>query len=194
MGNRRVIVVTSAIVIGVVAGCTSALVGGRPQLPLSNKNGSSRIFAATSSQMVSAITNAFADLRYRQMFLIQAADFDLVQGWHSTNGFVLEPVGVPASITNVPLDRLGKQRVPYVAYFHVEITVLDTDQTKVTVRTISSEVIDGKEIFSVHGGTANHYRTVPPVRQEEENVLMAILEELAKERPSGKTIVGQRSG
>ena len=71
---------------------------------------------------------------------------------------------------------------------------LDTDRTKVTVRTISSEVIDGKEIFNVHGGTANHYRTVPPVRQEEENVLMAILEELAKERPSGKTIVGQRSG
>jgi hypothetical protein len=38
----------------------------------------------------------------------------------------------------------------------------------------------GKEKFNVHGGTANHYRDVWPVRQEEENVLDFISGDLRK--------------
>ena len=154
---------------------------GKPQLPLSGKSGTAHFFTANEFEVIAAITNTFPDLRYRQMFLKQADDFDLIQGWHSTNGFVLEPFGVPPSITNVPLDHVGNRKVPYVAYFHFEISPLGTSRTKVTVRTISSGVIDGKEI-SVHGGWANHYRKVPPIRQEEENLLLAIAEELSRAR------------
>ncbi len=48
-----------------------------------------------------------------------------------------------------------------------------TNRTSITVRTIDAWVIHGKEI-GVHGGVANHEVNVPPLLQEETNVLLAI--------------------
>lgn len=79
------------------------------------------------------------------------------------------------------LGRVDGPRVPYAACFHITTVSAGTNQTKVVVRTIVSEVVDGKEP-GVHAQWAFHYRKVPPVRQEEENVIAAL---------SGKLIPGK---
>ena len=117
------------------------------------------------------------------------SDFDLVPGWHSTNGFVLYTFH--ESFTKVPMRRSGGKSLPYIAYFHIDLTPLATNQTKVTVRTILSEVIDGRETLNLHGGEANHYRKVPPVRQEEERVVTAIAEALSANNTSNTRTTGR---
>ena len=135
-----------------------------------------------------AITNAFDEFRYRGMNFDEALGRDyLLAGWHPTNGFILMPFSADGSITNVSIGRNNKRWVPYVAYFHIVPESTATNETRVTVRTILSQVIDGTELFNVHGGIANHYRRVPPVRQEEENVLSVIEQKL---RRDGKTGAG----
>jgi hypothetical protein len=167
-----------AIGLALAAGC--AIFGGQPTLARAGKTGTSRVFPASAAETTAAITNAFANHRYRGMSLYNAAGQDyLVPGWHPSNGFALEPaLSVDGSITNLPAGMLMKKSVPYVAYFHIVTTPLGTDATSVTVRTILAEVIDGKEP-GVHGGWANHYRKVHPMRQEEENVLAAVAEQLS---------------
>ena len=182
MKDNWVLIVVGSVVVGFVSGCVTDLAGGKPRVPLSDKNGSERIFSANEIETAAAITNALGNFRYRDLMLYEAAKSDwayIVRGWHPTNGFVLAPIlNASGSITNVPIDRAGKKRVPYVGYFHILVAPVATNQTVVTVRTVLSEVIDGKEI-SVHGGWANHYRKVPPIRQEEQDVLLAIAEELS---------------
>jgi hypothetical protein len=149
-------------------------------LPIADQNGTERVFPANQDEIVDAITNAFADSRYRQMILEPASDVPgLVPGFKEKTGFVLESMSATGSITNIPLTSPGTTPVPYVAYFYIRTTQLGTNKSGVTVRTIRSEVIDGQEP-GVHGGWANHYRKVPPVRQEEENVLAMITSALQK--------------
>jgi hypothetical protein len=162
-----------------IASCTQGVVGGNPCLPLSDKNGSTRTLTAPEAEVELAAAGAFANARYRDMDLESSAnETGVVPGWKETNGYVLIWLGPSAGITNVPLDRAGKISVPYVAYFHIDFSPVTTNVTKVTVRTIRSEVIDGTEVLNIHGGNAFHFRKVPPVRQEEESVLAAIAEQL----------------
>ena len=170
-----------ATFVGLAVGCACAAIGGKPALPPSDKSGTARIFDASEAETIAAITNAFADLRYRGMKLDNAVGRQyLAPRWHPTNGFVLFPL-MASSITNVPLGRVDGPRVPYAACFHIITVPAGTNLTKVVVRTIVSEVIDGKEP-GVHAQWAFHYRKVPPVRQEEENVIAAL---------SGKLILGK---
>ena len=179
--NWLQIAVSSALA-GFALGCVTDVTGGKPRLPLAENPGNERIFVANEIETSVAITSAFGNFRYRDTMLYEAAKSDwdyLVRGWHPTNGFVLAPLlSASGSITNISIDRAGKKRVPYVGYFHILVAPVTTNRTIVTVRTVRSEVIDGREP-SVHGGWANHYRKVPPIRQEEENVLLAIAEELS---------------
>ena len=187
MKRHSCIIVIGAAVVLYATGCATGVIGGKPSLASSDKNGTSFVAMATEGQTIEAITNAFSEFVYREMALYKASDEAyLVPGWHPTNGFVLSPLSVLGNIANVPLDRNGKNWVPYVAYFYIVATPMATNQTTVTVRTIIAEVIDGTE-FGWHGGTALHHRKVPPIRREEENVLARIETELkaSGNKPTG---------
>jgi len=176
MRARTILIAICSTAVVIAMGCSHDVVGGNPKLPLSDSNGTSQVFKVSERETIVAISNAFGAQQYRRMQLYQASEEAyLIPGWHPTNGFILFPLGnVGGSITNVPLDRPGEPQVPYVASFYIVTSSLEPKQTKVTVRTIVSEVIDGKEL-GIHGGEANHHRKVAPVRQEEQNVLSAIV-------------------
>jgi len=172
-----------------LAGCTRHVQGGDPALPLSNSNGTARIFPAAESTVLTAISNGFATddanpMGYRGMDLSPSAEPFLGPNWHVTNGFVLFPLSGP--ITNVPLRGHTNVLAPYTACFNIITRPVDSSHTEVLVRTIFAKVRDGKEI-GVHGGWANHERDVPPVKAEEENVLTTISNAMlvphASERP-----------
>jgi hypothetical protein len=93
----------------------------------------------------------------------------------TTNRFELIP-GLE-SLSMVPLDN-GKS-LPYEASFYITIAPVSSNRTTVIVRTTSCSLLDGQEP-GIHGGWANHYRTVEPIQQEEDNVLAAISKELSK--------------
>ena len=177
MNRRWLATVGSVAGVGftVAAGC--GIIGCNPSLPLSDKNGIEQTFAASESEVTLAIANAFGDSKYRKMILEPAVErAHWIRGWQPTNGFVLFSFHEP--IADVPIVSIvGKKLAPYISYFHVVVTPLNSNETKVTVLTILSEVIDGKEI-GVHSGWANHYRKVFPVRREEENVFVAISKQL----------------
>jgi hypothetical protein len=157
----------------IASACNRDVAGGNPKMPLSNRSGTSRDFSASEAQVMRAITTAFSDFRYRSTFLEPAVECRyLVTGWHPTNGFVLFPLD--GAISNVPLDSSGNKSVPYIPYFHIIVTSVKSNETRLTVRTIRAEVIDGKELFNVHGGEALHHRKVPPVAQEETNVILEV--------------------
>ena len=100
------------------------------------------------------------------MLLGQAVGSDyLAKGWHPTNGFLLLP-GIFSS---------------YHAFFHVVVVPLAANQTKVLVRTVCAQAVDGKEP-GVHGGWAFHFKEITPDPVEEQNVLAAIANELNAEK------------
>jgi len=128
--------------------------------------GVNRIFAVNESEANLAITNSFRNGQYNDMLLGPAVGSgELVRGWHPTNGFVLFP-------------GTGTR---YYAYFYIVTAPLATNQTRVTVRTIEADVVDGKEP-GVHGGWALHFKTIRPDQHEEENVMAAIDKELNSTR------------
>ena len=129
--------------------------------------GTVRNFGASGAEVSLAIVNTFTNGHYRDMLLSAAVGSgDLVRGWHPTNGFLLQP-------------GTGS---PYQGYFHIVAAPVATNQTQVTVQTILAEALAGKEP-GVHGGWAFHFRKIPPVPQEEEDVLAAIAAELDSEKP-----------
>jgi hypothetical protein len=123
--------------------------------------------------VATAITNAFESYRYREMALIHTGVLDYtIHGRKFEGGYDLTCMSLLGAITNVVLDN-GRV-LPYFASFYVETEPVSENRTKVTVRTISSGVPDGRET-GVHGGVAGHVRNIAPLRQEEENVLIQIL-------------------
>ena len=179
MKNNALLNAVSLVVLGFVMGCASGVIGGKPKVQLSDKNGTTRIFEVNELKAIAAISNAFGDYRYKYMTLYEAAKWpDIIPGHTVTEGFVLCSYEL-GGIAKVPLDRARTKWVPYFADFHITVKSFGRNQTKVTVRSIRPLVIDGKEI-GLHFGPAVHYRNVPPVRQEEENILLAIAEELSR--------------
>lgn len=169
----------AGVAVWLTTGCAAGVVGGKPRLPLSGKGGSHRVLQASAPATISAITNAFANFQYRGMALYDAGRWRDVLPRQPTSGFLLCPLDLNG-ITNIPVGHASATYVPYVPYFHIYATPVGENQTKVTVSTIRAEVIDGHQ-FGWHGGRAIHYRKVPPVRQEEENVLAAIAQQLASQ-------------
>ena len=184
------IVCVIAVVSELTSSCSRNMTDGNPNLPLSNSNGVAQTFDVSPLVALTAITNAFSDNRYRGMRLEDARDAAyLVPGWHPKDGFVLSPfLGLNydknplasngGAITNIPLGS-GKV-TPYFPYFYITISQLESNKINVSVRTVLAQIIDGRET-GVHGGWANHYRSVPPVRQEEENILTVISNQLGVE-------------
>ena len=113
------------------------------------------------------------------MAFSKASDYGYIaKHWHSTNGFVLGPIvdiysPIPAVATVAVGGVLGKRELCYYTYFYIMTRPLGTNQTELVVRSFGSEVLDGREP-GIHGGWAGHWRRVPPVRREEENVLAEI--------------------
>jgi len=157
-------------------GCSRGVHGGDPALPLSNSNGTTRVLSADEREVSTAISNAFGREtqygfgRYHNMSLSLARQAFQGSEWYATNGFALSP---SEPIANVPLRGGSPKTVPYIAYFNVTTKPVNESNTAVIVRTIFPKVIDGQET-GVHGGWANNERDVPPVKVEEENVVVAI--------------------
>jgi hypothetical protein len=162
--------------------------GGDPAVPLSDANGTRRVFHATALQLGEAITNAFSGARYPGLMLFTANQFNLFSPKTKiTNGLILTSrsslnLGVHGAFTTVLLSS-GKE-VPYKADLQILWGSADRGQTTVTVRTLSAEVIDGQQADSA-GHWSEHYRNVPPVRCAEENVLTAIAKQLSSDNYSG---------
>jgi hypothetical protein len=72
---------------------------------------------------------------------------------------------------------MGKKTVPYFAEFDIALVQIESNYCKVTVRTTSSRVHDGKEI-GIHGGWAARSKSVPPILAEESNVVARIESQL----------------
>lgn len=167
---RNAIVV--AILEVVSFGCTRGVVGGNPTGRLSDWNGTSQVFQGDALHMSVAITNAFDSYRYREMALIHTGGLDYeMHGRKYQGGYSLSCMSVTGTYTNISLDN--GRTAPYLAHFYIEAHPVDTNRTKVIVYTIYSQVLDGQEV-GVHGGWANHYRDIAPLRQEEENILAQI--------------------
>lgn len=129
-----------------------------------------------------AVSNTFSDdkdglLPYRGMLLQGPAQSDFGTNRFSSNGLTLFPLMGP--ITNVPLSGGQPVSVPYYATFHLTTEKMDLSHTKFCVLTLRASVDDGKEP-GVHGGWANHRRDVPPVRSEEESIISAVSNALAR--------------
>jgi hypothetical protein len=172
MINNCFVSVGVCAIVGLIVSCASAGNATGPTL------GSVRAFEANEAEVDSAITNAFASGRYRDMMLSEAAGHDyLAHGWHPTNGYLLQP---------------GTGSL-YQGYFHIVVTPVTTNQTKVIVRTIKAEAVDGKEP-GLHGGWAFHFREIHPVPQEETNILVAIAAQLrASNVPSANRSNGPKT-
>jgi hypothetical protein len=157
-------------------GCTQNVVGGNPIIPLANTNGTSQVLDFTLPQVEKALTNAFALGKYYGMPFLEVTNSDwdyLAPNWHPRNGYILYE-GDP--IARIPLDT--GITVPYRATFYITLqSQLEIKKTKITIRTMQAEVIDGQE-QGVHGGQASHSRIITPVRQEEQAVIEAILKQL----------------
>ncbi len=134
-----------------------------------------RIFHSSEELVQKAILAAFHENKYKNMNIETAMEsHGIVEGWVGlANDFVLstfhEPIGTV-------LVGPAKRPLPYIAYFHIECVTLSTNDTKVAIHTILSEVIDGHEP-SIHG-SANRYRKVDAMASEEWNVLMTISDEV----------------
>lgn len=157
MKNCLIITILGTIVgVSIVVSC--AIAGGSTKPSV----GTVRAFNASEIEVTSAITNAFKSGHYNDMLLGPAVGSgELARGWHPTNGFVLFP-------------GTGTR---YYAYFHIVVFPTSTNLTKVVVRTIEADVVNGKEP-GLHGGLALHFSKTQPIPKEEENVLSAIAQEL----------------
>jgi hypothetical protein len=136
-------------------------------------DGTTKLVAAPLGQIAAAITNAFSPHHYHGMGLLPSHyQYDTAaHRWSrrpATNEWSLYTVDLP--LTTIVI---GKKNVPYFAEFDITVREIATNQCDITVRTISAWVHDGKEI-GIHGGWAVHSKHIPPVLQEETNVLLRI--------------------
>jgi hypothetical protein len=135
-----------------------------------NATGTQQLFGVNQTEAATAVSNAFAQWRYKRMDLVSAKKDGLVSGWHGTNGWILFPLDGPITVT--PWKN-SNELVPYIPTFYIYVQPIETNITAVVVRTIDARVIHGKET-GVHGGLANHEVNISPVLSEETNVLAAI--------------------
>jgi hypothetical protein len=71
----------------------------------------------------------------------------------------------------------GKRVLPYFAQFDLRVQEVSSNQSRVCVTTTSAWVRDGKEI-GIHGGWAWHTKAVPPIHQEETNIVLRVQAQL----------------
>src|SRR6478752_7437036 len=158
MRCRQIIGTVAMMGLLLMVGCATGVVGGKPQLPLSDKRGSARVFVATPNRVIAAITNALGRYEYRGMVLRVNDGAPAPQRIKIEHGFALWAKHEP--IAKVPLDQAQTIWVPYIADFQITLKELPDGKTQVTVQTICAEVIDGHEP-GIHVDRANHYRNVP---------------------------------
>jgi hypothetical protein len=145
-------------------------VAANGQASAGKRNTTAGVLDATQGEAAAAITNLFEERYYRGMIVIELSptmsEYGLTNGWD-------------AETTTSELTKItkGKKTLPYFAQFHITAEPVGTNQCKIAVRTLKSWVHDGKEI-GIHGGWAHHDVDVPPVLQEETNLLFQIAREL----------------
>ena len=151
--------------------------GGSALADTQTNGGTAQVYPANLDLAVAAITNAFSLRRYHNMAIIaEPYQYDMItQRWSkrpATNEWSLYTEMSP--LTEVLWE--GKM-VSYFPEFDITAKQLVTNQCIITVRTISAWIPDGKEI-GIHGGLSGHAKHIPPILQEETNVLSQIEMEL----------------
>ena len=134
--------------------------------------GTSRIYVVSLGQARAAITNAFE--KYHDM-LIAASDVEynpVARRWSkkpTTNEWEL-------ATSDAPLLTISfhNKLVPYYADFDIAVTRISTNQCQITVTTIDGWVPNGKKEMGIHGGWVGQTEHIPPMLQEETNVLTQI--------------------
>jgi hypothetical protein len=161
-----------AVLSALATSCSRNVTGGNPTILLANSNGTARVFEVSVSEINQGITNSFDSLKYHEMLLIRVTNSDwdyLAPKWRPTNGYILYE---SRPIADIPLDT--GVTAPYLATFSIEVQQIGLSaKTKVIVRTLQAEVIDGTE-QGMHGGIANHTRKIAAVRKEEETILESL--------------------
>jgi hypothetical protein len=149
-----------------------------PMSPLADASGSCRTLAVSEPVAITAITNALDCAHYNEMLLVPITDGDWIEdNWHPTNGFVLMPTPM-SSFPKVPCKGLlGVRTLAYTACFHVFTKPVAQDRTEIVVRTVRPRIIVGKTV-SGHGALAHRTRPISAIRQEEDNILTAICNQL----------------
>ena len=158
--------------------CPDALVC--PCLASSPQNPTRAIFNAPLDQTVQAVTNAFSLRTYHGMsFLPAVQEWDIEKRrWNNsraTNAWSL--YGTTLGGSTLFTTWRGKS-VPYMAEFLIYAVPAGDKNTQITVITTSSCIPGGKEL-GVHGGWLLGVKHVPPVREEETNLLARIARQLA---------------
>jgi len=141
------------------------------------RSGTSKVYAVTVDQIIPAITNAFESDRYHDMLFVPSHEQwdQAAHRWSrrpATNEWGLNTGHLPVAVI-----ARGQKTVPYYAHFEITASPLGTNSCKVSVVTISATIPDGKEI-GIHGGWAVHMKHIPPVFEEETNVLLRIEKQL----------------
>jgi len=174
-GNNRRITWSAPLALSLMALATGWVHADATRREAVQVGAARRVFVAAHGEILAAITNAFSSLRYHETMLIPAR-YDLpARRWasgNSTNEWMLYTGTSP--LTTV---RVGKEMVPYFAEFDLRANPLATNRWEITVRTTASWVHAGKEV-GIHGGWAAHSKHIPPVLQEETNVLVRIERQL----------------
>jgi hypothetical protein len=155
-----------------------AIVGLCSAANAANLRGTTEIVAATLDECSLAITNAFEDGRYHGMLFIQSdVQWDsLAKIWSkvpATNEWSLSTGELP-----IALIRKGNKIVRYDAQFEITASPEGTNRCKVTVLTTSAWVPGGKEPNIHGGGWVISGKDIPPVLEEETNVLSRIEKQL----------------
>lgn len=152
------------------------------QLP--QKNPTEYVFDAPIADMREAMREAFAS-GYRGMHIVYPETNDPV-----LSGFLSEPgnendaymYNWHTPIGESPIYFRRGRPLPYLAKFHIHVTVISDAQTRVQIFTQNPEVIAG-ERPGIHGW-AHNYVSVEPTTIEEYEILLRIGAELgASEMP-----------
>jgi hypothetical protein len=158
----------------VCAGVTvvGALAGG------SSHTGTTKMLNGSLDQCAAAITNAFDTGGYHGLLFIQSpVQWDpRAKVWSripATNEWSLSPGELP-----VNLIRKGNRMLPYDAAFEIIACPAGTNRCSVSVLTTAASIPGGKEPSIHGGGWVVSAKDIPPVLEEETNVLLRIEKQL----------------
>ncbi|MGA2866053.1 MAG: hypothetical protein ABSF95_16395 [Verrucomicrobiota bacterium] len=147
---------------------------------------SSMVLTRRLDEVISAITNAFANGAYHEMKLGDSrVDYVMRNGKEiavpQTNAWILDPQQMP--LTLLPH---GKKMVAYREYFEIKAEALGSGYSKVSVKPAGSATTQDRYQFSMHLHRILGGRFEPPLASETTNLFQRIEKQL-REIQAGRT-------
>jgi hypothetical protein len=172
-GNAGLTSAVGRAILSLLALCGAFVSDATPLAGNEGREGTARFYAVTLNQARAAITNAFSDDRYHELLIAPTfTEWDpRTRRWSkrpTTNQWAVFTADSP--LTTI---TWGKKSVPYYADFDIAVNSISTNQCRIVVRTTSAWIPGGLEI-GIHSGWARGAKNIPPILQEETNVLSQI--------------------